>query len=266
LSLKSELSENWLTLIALCEEDLGRREDALNGHNRSSMTVRGFAITAVAALVAASYVSSSDVPAFVGAGVALYFAYIDLQYSLLYAKTEQSLNVLHELSRTHRKLLSRRGGKQRQEQLANFRGDMRSYAAEPAVPKEPRIWARLRNWLRDVEVAKRIGTWLKGEHQVAKMRTKLRAARKWRPRSEGLRSYLQFVPVYFLLAGLALFSGFTVTSHQETIVLCRPSGEIGASTAGIDANGCELAAQSPPVSNGSTTAPENPGANRPSPP
>src|SRR4051812_9194868 len=71
-------------LVRLAEKDLERHENALNEHHRTAMTVRGFAVTIVGALIASSYASEVPLPAYLAVAAAAAFFWVDYYYARLY--------------------------------------------------------------------------------------------------------------------------------------------------------------------------------------
>jgi hypothetical protein len=136
--LSNQLGRDSYELVTLAAEDQTRTTETINEHHRTTLTVRGFALTAVAALIVASFVSDTPIPAFFAVFTALYLSWIDYHYSGLYHQAEQTLQVLKSLDHKHRRLLVRHRRTQRQ--LTRFKGDLRAYNANPPVPTNPGQW------------------------------------------------------------------------------------------------------------------------------
>jgi hypothetical protein len=221
-SLKVTLGEDWATLIELSEVDLERHEDAVNAHSRSSMTIRGFAITAVAALVAATYASGNPLPACAGFLASLYLGVLDWGYTLLYAKTEQRIRVLNSLGRSYRRLAAR-PLRRSNDSIKELQGDLRAYSSQPAVPKELNLVDDLRTAWRN---------WLQKRRRGP-------AGEKGDPTGPGLGSFRWYLPLYAFLAAVALVSATTADGRgEERIVLCRPPGQIAVIAKGLKAEDC----------------------------
>jgi hypothetical protein len=133
------LGPDALELIRLVEEDLKRHEAVLNEHQRTAFTIRGLALTAVAALIAASYASFVALPAWFAIGAVVLFLTADYYYARLYAGVEQTMPVLESLSHEYRRILGRRA--RTRDAFDNLRGDLRSYSSSGAVPdSRPKLW------------------------------------------------------------------------------------------------------------------------------
>jgi hypothetical protein len=131
------LGEDLDDLAQLAREDQTRHEEAINEHHRTTLTIRGFAITAVAALIAAIFVSRSVIPAIAAMLLSAYFCFVDFYYSRLYTQVSGRLRVLERLSRRYRGLLARRH--RRPAQLQKMRADLLTYSSGPAIPRTPRL-------------------------------------------------------------------------------------------------------------------------------
>jgi hypothetical protein len=138
-SVEAQIGPDGVELVRLVHEDLARHESALNEHQRTALTIRGFALTAVAGLLAGSF--ATWVPSLGGfaATVLLMFLVADYYYSRLYTRVERSLPVLESLSTAYRRLLSR--PLRSRDDIDDFRGDLRTYADKAAAPDtRPRLW------------------------------------------------------------------------------------------------------------------------------
>ena len=135
--LRSELGGDWDDLAGLAQEDQKRHESAINEHHRTTLTIRGFAITAVAALIAAVFVSDSVIPAVIAVLLVAYFCFVDFYYSRLYTQVSRRLRVLERVGRRYRGLLGRQHRSARS--LQGMRVDLLTYSSGPAIPRTPRL-------------------------------------------------------------------------------------------------------------------------------
>lgn len=135
--LRSELGEDWDNLAQLAREDERRHEEAINEHHRTTLTIRGFAVTAVAALIAATFVSNSAIPAGFAVLLSFFFCFVDFYYSRLYTQVERRLKVIEQLDRRYRRLLSRRS--RTPKSLQRLRVDLLTYSSGPAIPRMPNL-------------------------------------------------------------------------------------------------------------------------------
>lgn len=133
--LRSDLGGDWDDLAKLAREDARRHEEAINEHHRTTLTIRGFAVTAVAALIAAIFVSESVVPAAFAVVLSLFFCFVDFYYSRLYAQVERRLRVLEAIDRRYRGLLARRS--RPPQALKRLRIRLLTYSSGPAIPRTP---------------------------------------------------------------------------------------------------------------------------------
>lgn len=138
-SLRSVLGDDLDDLARLAREDQKRHEDAINEHHRTALTIRGFAITAVAALVAAVFVSRSVIPALLAVLLSGFFCFVDYYYSRLYADVTQRLPVLEQLSKRYRGLLVRPHPLPPRS-LRHLRSALRTYSSGPSIPRTPKLW------------------------------------------------------------------------------------------------------------------------------
>jgi hypothetical protein len=133
------LGPDAIELLRLVEQDLVRHESTINEHHRTSLTIRGLALTAVAGLVGGGYASFVPLPDYFAVGAAALFLWADYYYSRLYTGVEQRLRVLESLSTEYRRLLARPG--RVQDDLDDFRGDLRAYSTGRVAPDaRPRLW------------------------------------------------------------------------------------------------------------------------------
>jgi hypothetical protein len=137
-SLRSLIGDDLDYLLALAREDQKRHEDAINEHHRTTLTIRGFAITAVAALIAAVFVSRSVIPAIIATLLSAFFCFVDYYYSRLYGQVSQRLPVLEQLNKRHRGLLARPHPIP-QRSLHHLRSALRTYSGGPSIPRTPRL-------------------------------------------------------------------------------------------------------------------------------
>jgi hypothetical protein len=135
--LRSDLGADWDDLVGLAREDEKRHEEAINEHHRTTLTIRGFAITAVAALIAAVFVSGSVIPAVIAVLLSAYFCFVDFYYSRLYAQVNQRLRVLERISRRYRGMLSR--PHRPAGSLRVIRVDLLTYSSRAAIPRKPKL-------------------------------------------------------------------------------------------------------------------------------
>jgi len=133
--LRFDLGGDWDDLAQLAREDARRHEEAINEHHRTTLTIRGFAVTAVAALIAAIFVSGSVVPAAFAVVLSLFFCFVDFYYSRLYAQVERRLRVLEAIDRRYRGLLARRS--RPPQVLKRLRIRLLTYSSGPAIPRTP---------------------------------------------------------------------------------------------------------------------------------
>lgn len=138
-SLRSALGDDLDDLAVLAREDQKRHEDAINEHHRTTLTIRGFAITAVAALIAAVFVSRSAIPAVLAILLSAFFCFVDYYYSRLYAEVTQRLPVLEQLSKRYRGLLARPHPLP-QRSLRHLRSALLTYSGGPSIPRTPKLW------------------------------------------------------------------------------------------------------------------------------
>jgi hypothetical protein len=138
-NLRTALGEDLDDLALLAREDQKRHEDAINEHHRTTLTIRGFAITAVAALIAAVFVSRSAVPALLAVLLSAFFCFVDYYYSRLYVEVNQRLPVLEQLSKRYRGLLARPHPLP-QRSLHHLRSALRAYSSGPSIPRTPKLW------------------------------------------------------------------------------------------------------------------------------
>jgi hypothetical protein len=134
LSLAETLGPDGVELVRLMESDLARHEAAINEHHRTCTTIRGFALTVLAALVVAGITSHSVVPGLAAFCLAPILAFADYYYSRLYLSTQQRLRVLVPLSTKYRQLCGRRF--RRPAEIQRFRGDLRALSPGAVIPSD----------------------------------------------------------------------------------------------------------------------------------
>jgi hypothetical protein len=127
-----ELGPDGVELVRLVEVDCRQHEATLAEHHRTAMTIRGFALTAVAALVAAGYASAAVLPEILAAVAALAFLLVDYYYVSLSVPLVKRLRVLVSLSGRHRRLLAKEHPTTGE--VDRFRGDLRSYNSALVIP------------------------------------------------------------------------------------------------------------------------------------
>jgi hypothetical protein len=133
------LGPDALELIRLVEGDLERHAAAIDEHQRTALTIRGLALTAVAGLEAGSYASFVALPDYFAVAAALVFLSADYYYSRLYTGVERRIPVLESLSSDYRRLLGRPA--RSRNALDDLRGDLRAYSAAPVAPDaRPDLW------------------------------------------------------------------------------------------------------------------------------
>jgi hypothetical protein len=138
-NLARDLGPDSVELLRACAEDLIRHEAAVNEHHRTALTIRGFALTAVAALIASGFASDLALPEYFAIGTALLFLFADFYYSRLYTEVRRPIPVLESLLRSHRRLLGRRI--RSDTAILELRGDLRAYGRRPVIPVErPNLW------------------------------------------------------------------------------------------------------------------------------
>lgn len=135
--LRDDLGPDWDGLARLAREDERRHEEAINEHHRTTLTIRGFAVTAVAALIAAVFVSSSWIPAAFAVVLSLFFCFVDYYYSRLYTEVERRLRVLEQINRRYRGLLARKS--RSAQSLKRLRVRLLTYSSGPAIPRTPSL-------------------------------------------------------------------------------------------------------------------------------
>lgn len=209
MSLRTELSEDQFDLIQLYEGDLKRHEEAINEHNRTLFTVRGFAVTAVAALIAATYASHAWEPALGALFAAVFFAVVDYNYARLYSEIAGRRNVLESLAQSYRKLMrvpSRTAHRERQ--LEDFKADLRSYLPGSVNPSSPELWESIRGNRRELQKERKEGVRWRS------------AAAKFlgRQTPDSFRSFALF---YAFMILVALVSALTVGSEPKRISTVR---------------------------------------------
>jgi hypothetical protein len=187
-----------MELVRLAESDLARHEAALNEHHRTALTIRGFAMTAVAALIAVGYASETLLPEIVAFFAACVFLWVDYYYDRLASDLRQRFPVLISLSVTYRRL--RVKANRTDPEIDNFRGDLRSYATGPLFPAEsPRLVRRVP--LKDLG---RLG---------ARLPAGLGAKRV--PLLLPLGRLRVFLSIYLLLIVAALASAWYIADHDS---------------------------------------------------
>jgi hypothetical protein len=229
-SVSEALGPDRVGQIALYEADLKRHEEALSNIERTETAIRGFAITAVAALVAAAYASSETLLGFVALGIAVYFAFLDYYWSRLEAEITVRIAFLSEIAQSYRRVLS--GGlKRRRKSLVRLEADLSSFDPFGSLPANPILCMAFRNW-RDKKA------WNKRRKRGAKKGVRNEGAFKPR-KAPPIGPFKQFFVLYLILAGVSLAIGLTSTSRdQREIILCRPSGQIAAKGMGLNLHGC----------------------------
>lgn len=135
--LRDDLGPDWDGLAGLAREDERRHEEAINEHHRTTLTIRGFAVTAVAALIAAVFVSRSWIPAAFAVILSLFFCFVDFYYSRLYTEVERRLRVLEQINRRYRGLLARQT--RSAQSLKRLRVSLLTYSSGPAIPRTPSL-------------------------------------------------------------------------------------------------------------------------------
>lgn len=139
ISAAEALGPDAVELVRLVEAELVRHESAINEHHRTALTIRGLALTAVAALVAVSYTSFVALPDYFAFLATVLFLGADYFYSRLYLGVEQRIPVLESLSASYRRLLVRPA--RTQNLLDDFKGDLRAYSSRPVAPDaRPQLW------------------------------------------------------------------------------------------------------------------------------
>lgn len=230
MSLQSELGADACELVELYESDLQRHEDAVGEHNRTVLTIRGFAITAVAALIAGTYASRRWEPAAAGAMAALYFAFLDYYNSRLYIKVEQRIPLLESIAQSYRNLGSASRSRRRRE-VPELQTYLRAYSPRVVIPRRPELKADFKAWLSTLR-----------RHRQAVKEAKaqdLAPPKRQRIRTRGSDSFRQFAGIYVLLTTIATLSAFTLNGDsKEKIILCQSSNGVRVMTNTQDTQGC----------------------------
>lgn len=239
-SVGAVLGPDRLDQITLYEADLKRHEEALGNIGRTETAIRGFAITAVAALIAAAYASGERGLGFVALAIGAYFGFLDYYWSRLDAELSERIGFLSELAQRYRSVLAG-GVRRRRNRVLKLEEYLSSFDPFGAIPTKPVLCMAYRNW-RDKQAwtrrrarAEAKGVKSEGEFKPSK--------------APPIGPFKQFCFLYLALAVIALATGLSSSANKEReIILCRPSGQIAAHGVGeLNLRGCvDTAIQAPP--------------------
>jgi hypothetical protein len=228
-SVREALGADRVEQMALYEADLQRHEEALIDLGRTGTAIRGFAITAVAALVAAGFASGERQLGWLALLTAGYFAVLDFYWSRLDAEIRDRIKFLSGLAQNYRKALA--GGITGRRQLLKLESDLRSFDPFGTMPSRPILWMGYRNW-------KAKKAWQRRQKQVGARKGGEESTFK-PTKGPAIGPFKQFCFLYVILAAIA--SGTAIegkTKPDEKIILCVPPGQVGATSVGLQLEGC----------------------------
>jgi hypothetical protein len=214
-SVREALGPDRMDQIELYEADLKRHEEALIDLGRTETAIRGFAITAVAALVAAAYASGEQALGWVAFVTGLYFGFLDYYCSRLDAELRGRIKFLSRLAQSYRRVLAG-GVNRRRLSLLRLESDLGSFDPFGTMPSKPVLWMGYRNW-RDKRVWRQRQALAKAEG--------ISSESVFKPtKAPALGPIRQFWFLYLILTvisvGTAVVGG---PGGRETALVCAPA-------------------------------------------
>ncbi len=229
-SVRESLGDDRVHQMELYEADLKRHEEALIDLGRTETAIRGFAITAVAALIAAAYASGERGLGWVALVTGLYFGFLDYYCSRLDAELRDRIKFLSRLAQSYRRVLAG-GVKRRRPSLLKLESDLSSFDPFGTMPSKPILWMGYRNW-------KDRRAWQRRQKQAKAKGIKSEGVFK-PAKGPALGPIRQFWFLYLILTVIS--AGTAVkgqSSQKEKIILCLPNGPIDARGVGLELRGC----------------------------